>query len=65
VRHKACEHRIHDIANFDFPIWKGDQWRVIVGKEILTRKLKGILALRAEVREGPSESGLPNEGHLH
>jgi hypothetical protein len=36
-----------------------------VGKELLTGKLKGILSLRAEVREGPGESGLPNEGRLH
>jgi hypothetical protein len=50
VRHKAREHRIRDIANSDFPIWKGDQWRVVVGKELPTGKLKGILALRAKVK---------------
>jgi hypothetical protein len=34
VRHKACEHRIRDIANSDFSTVKGDHCRSIVGKTI-------------------------------
>jgi hypothetical protein len=34
VRHKACEHRICDIANSDFPTVKGDHCRSTVGKKI-------------------------------
>jgi hypothetical protein len=28
---KGRDHRIREIANSDFPIWKGDQWRSCCG----------------------------------